>query len=318
MNVNIRQLEGFVQVARLGGFSLAASRLHLTQAGLSILIRKLEESLDTRLFERTTRNVVLTAAGREILPAAERILADARSISTTAREIGAHRIAHITLALPPLLAATRLPNVLARFHAEHPQVAVSFRECINEELINRVYTRDVDFGLAFGIEPNSALECEVLGEDALVAVCAATHPLARKRTLRWRDLVGLPIITLPATSAGRMLIEQQFAALGATLAPVYEANSLVAIALARVGLGVAIVSADITRPALGQDLVQHVLREPTVTRKLLVVTRRISTLSASSRAFIDLFAQAALKPAARAGSRARASGSSGSAGGSQR
>ena len=295
MNVNIRQLEGFIQVARLGGFSHAANRLHLTQAGLSILIRKLEESLDMRLFERTTRSVVLTASGREILPAVERILADVQSLETTARDIGTYHTARVTLALPPRLAATRLPRVLARFSIDYPHVAVTFRECIDEELISRVYTRDVDFGLTFDVEPNDMLDCEVLGEDALVAMCAPDHPLARKRTLRWLDLVGYPIITLPTASAARTLIEQQFAAIGHHLRPVYEANSLVAMELAKVGLGVAIVSTATPVHNPGGDLVQHVLRGPIVKRQLLAVTRRKSTLSEPARALINLFATAAAK-----------------------
>lgn len=299
MNVNIRQLEGFVQVARLGGFSLAASRVHLTQAGLSILIHKLEERLGTRLFERTTRNVVLTAAGREILPLAERILADAHSIVDTAHEISSHRKSRITLALPPRLAATRLPGVLALFRTQYPNVSVAFRECINAELLNRVYMNDVDFGLAVGIEPNDAFEYELLGEEAFAAVCSVSYPLPRKPVLCWRDLAGHPIITLPVSSSARSLIEQQFAAVGEALVPAYEANSLVAVALARANLGVAVVSAGITPMALGSGMVQHIIREPTVTRRLLAITRRPSTLSEPCRTFIDLFAQAVAKPAAR-------------------
>ncbi|MFM0742187.1 LysR family transcriptional regulator [Paraburkholderia xenovorans] len=292
MNVNIRQLEAFIQVARLGSFSHAANRLHLTQAGLSILIRKLEESLGVRLFERTTRNVILTVAGREILPAVERILADVQSLEDAAREIGTLHTARITFALPPRLAATHLPRVLARFSAEYPHASVTFRECIHEDLLSRVYSRDVDFGLTFGFEPNDVLECEVLGEDALVAIFPPAHPLALKDRLCWSDLVGYPIITLPTTSAARRLIEQQFAAIGHTLRPAYEANSLVAIALAREGLGIAIVSS--STPLLDPEggLVQRVLNEPVVKRQLQVVTRRKSILSVPARAFIDLFAAA--------------------------
>jgi LysR family carnitine catabolism transcriptional activator len=293
MSINIRQLEAFVEVARLGSFSRAADRLHMSQAGLSILIRKLEDGLGVRAFERTTRVVTLTEAGRDMLGSAQRILADLDALSATAREAGAQRAARIAFALPPRFASTRLPGVLRCFHEANPGISVSFRECINEEMTALVQARDVDFGLGFGIEPTGELDCEPIGEDSLVAVFPATHPFARKRALRWRDLAGERVITLPATSAARALIEQQFAQAGLALAPVYEGNSLVAMALAREGLGVAVVSARTAGPDITGDLVQRVLREPTVTRALLVVTRRIAVLPEAARALIALFADAA-------------------------
>jgi DNA-binding transcriptional LysR family regulator len=293
MNVNFRQLEAFVQVARLGGFSRAAAQLHLTQSGLSILIRKLEEALDVRLFERTTRQVTLTAAGELMLPMADRLLADMQTLIATGNEIGAQHAGHISLGLPPRFAASLLPGILRAFQDRFPRVSVKFLECINEDLISKIYNREIDFGFGFGIEPNQELDCRVLGQDALVAICAPEHPLARKRTVNWSDLAGHRIITLQPGSLARTLIEQQFARFGEILVPVYEVNSLVAIELARQGLGVAVVSAAVTAIMRSKDLVQHVLQDPVITRPLLVVTRRVSVLSDPALALIDLFEEAA-------------------------
>jgi LysR family transcriptional regulator, carnitine catabolism transcriptional activator len=290
MNFNLRQIEAFVQVALLGSFSRAAQQLHLSQAGLSILIRKMEVESGVQLFERTTRNVVLSTAGKDMLPAAQRILANVQQLAQAAADASARRATRVSLALPPRLAAARLPQVLSRFGATHPQVAVSFRECINEEMIARVLSNDVDFGLGFGIEPQGGMTCEAIGLDLLVAVLPATHRLAKRKRVRWCDLVGERIITLPAASAARTLIGQQFVLAGGNFDPVYEANSLVAVAFARHGLGVAIVSAGAHDIAPDPGIVVKELCEPRIRRPLVVVTRRGVVVSEPVRALMNLFA----------------------------
>ena len=291
MNLNLRQVEAFVQLARLGGFSRAAAQLHVSQAGLSILIRKLEDKLAMKLVERTTRSVSLTPAGHEILPMAERMLADAEAILSSSRGIVAQHSGRIALALPPMLAGTVLPEVLKRFRDDHPRVAVAFRECVNEELIGRIYARDVEFGLAFGVQASSELVCQPVLEDELAVACLATHRLARKRVVRWRDLAGEPIITHATGSIARTLTENAFMEAGLLLTPAYEAtNSLTALALAAEGLGLAVVSSASTPAAMSGALVLKVLREPLVKRHLQLVTRRGAVLSPPALAFVEVFA----------------------------
>jgi LysR family transcriptional regulator, carnitine catabolism transcriptional activator len=292
MKPNVRQIEAFVEVARLGSFSRAAERLHLSQAGLSILVRKLETTLGVQLFERTTRNVMLTAAGTEILEAAERIVSDFSVLADAARGVSRRIAGRVALALPPRLAATRLPLALSRLKREFPDVVVVFHECINAEMVAQVSAGEVDFGLGFDIAPRNDLVRETIGEDRLVAICAASHPLARRRTLQWQDLAGEPVITPPRNSAARTLIERQFAACGAELAAVHEANSLVAIEMARHKLGIAIVSAGMKEQAGGAGIVQKTLQKPAITRSLMSVMRRGVVLPDAANALIAQFAAA--------------------------
>lgn len=86
MNLSTRQLRAFLQVARVGNFTRAAEQAHITQAGLSILIREMERQLGCRLFDRTTRVVSLTPAGRRLLPVVERMVTD---LDDVAAELGA-------------------------------------------------------------------------------------------------------------------------------------------------------------------------------------------------------------------------------------
>lgn len=293
MNLNLRQLEAFVLLARLGGFSRAADQLHLTQAGLSILIRRLEERLDTRLVERTTRSVALTPAGHQVLPIAERMLADAQAVLACGRGMTADQAGRISLGLAPQLAGTVLPEVLKAFRDDYPRVSVVFRECVNEEIIGRIYAREIDFGLGFGIQKNSELDSLALTEDTLAVALPPGHALARKRIVRWKDILQEPIVTLTVGSTVRTLTENVFMAAGQALRPAYEAtNTITALALAREDLGVAIVPTSIRPAATAQDMVLKPLRDPVVRRSLNLVTRRGSVLSDPGQRFIELFSAA--------------------------
>jgi LysR family carnitine catabolism transcriptional activator len=293
MNLNLRQLEAFVLLAHLGGFSRAADQLHLTQAGLSILIRRLEERLNARLVERTTRSVALTPAGHQVLPIAERMLADAQSILACGRGVTADQAGRISLGLAPQLAGTVLPEVLKAFRDDYPRVSVIFRECVNEEIIGRIYAREVDFGLGFGIQKNTELDSQPLTEDTLAVAFPPGHPLARKRVVRWKDLPAYPIITLTVGSTVRTLTENVFLGSGQALVPAYEAtNTITALALAREGLGVAIVPTSIRPAATAQGMLLRPLRDPVVRRSLNLITRRGSVLSDPSQRFIALFTAA--------------------------
>ncbi|ANN78129.1 LysR family transcriptional regulator [Bordetella flabilis] len=293
MNLNLRQLEAFVLLARLGGFSRAADQLHLTQAGLSILIRRLEERLNVRLVERTTRSVALTPAGHQVLPIAERMLADAQSILACGRGMTPDQAGRISLGLAPQLAGTVLPEVLKAFRDDYPRVSVIFRECVNEEIVGRIYAREIDFGLGFGIQTNSELDSQPLTQDTLAVAFPPGHPLARKRIVRWKDLLAYPVITLTVGSTMRTLTENVFLAAGQALLPAYEAtNTITALALAREGLGVAVVPTSIHPAAAAQAMLLRPLRDPVVRRSLNLITRRGSVLSDASQRFIALFTAA--------------------------
>src|ERR1700754_4665481 len=76
MNFSMRQLRAFIAVAQHASFTKAAEQFHITQAGLSAMVRELEEQMQCRLFERTTRAVRLTPAGTHLLPIAQRTVRD--------------------------------------------------------------------------------------------------------------------------------------------------------------------------------------------------------------------------------------------------
>src|SRR5438034_4087325 len=105
----LRELEAFLDVARLGSFTRAARSLNMSQPALTVRIRHLEEALWVRLLDRTTRSVTLTQVGREFLPVVERVIGEITAVADNARELVGKRRGLVTVAaLPSDRKSTRL------------------------------------------------------------------------------------------------------------------------------------------------------------------------------------------------------------------
>src|SRR3954453_19613668 len=148
MDFNARQLRAFLLAAQHHNFTRAAEALFITPSGLSVLIRELESQLGFRLFDRTTRHVVLTSHGRQLLSVARRSLDD---IERAVSEIGeTAREANQTLSVGAglLTAANVLPSAIAEFAVQRPDVRIQLVDADMTTVLQRVRegTLDVAFG----------------------------------------------------------------------------------------------------------------------------------------------------------------------------
>jgi DNA-binding transcriptional LysR family regulator len=272
MNVTVRQLRAFVTLARLGGFTRAAERLHLTQSAVSLLIRQLETQLDTRLLERTTRSVELTEAGRALLPSAERMLGDLEHALGGMKELVAREKGRVVLAAPLLLSSAFLPGALASFRARHPSITVLLKDSLPQQVMPNVRNRSADLGLGTFPEGEPDLDRVVLFKDVLVAVVPRSHPVARKRELSWTDVAGASLILLTRDSVFRALAESGFEAAGVQPEPAIEVSYVgTALGLAQEGLGVAIVPGYARTLVSSAKAVCKPLMRPRVNRDVCVV-----------------------------------------------
>ena len=115
MDLNLRQVRAFVSVAHLGSFTRAAKLLNLSQPALTVQIRKLEEALGVRLFDRNTRAVALTRMGRELAPMLQRVLSELDAMVVETRDLAAKRRGVVRIAALPSFAAGVLPEIIVRF-----------------------------------------------------------------------------------------------------------------------------------------------------------------------------------------------------------
>jgi DNA-binding transcriptional LysR family regulator len=292
MNANfsptIRQLRAFLAVYQLKKLSAAAQRLFVTQSAVSMLIRQLEEGLDARLFDRTTRSLKATAAAEQMMVTVERILRDVDSLSNDFRELAALERGRVTLAITPTLAAFLLPDAMRAFNEQHPGVRVLVNDCAPDQFVSRIIGEHVDFGIGTPERPGAEVEVQRLMRDHLALVCREDHPLAKARVVRWSDLAGHPLITVRPGYGVRPLIDGTAAEAGVALDVVNEVSFLsTAIWMTGAGMGASIMPSAFARAEADPSLVIKVLSSPRVARDISIVTKRGHSLSAAARAFVE-------------------------------
>src|SRR5690606_24676409 len=133
--LTLRQLRAFVAVAEAGSFTAAARTLHLTQSALSVLVRELEREMGVQLLDRHTRQVLLTEAGREFLPSAQRLLAELAGAVAGVTDLRDKKKGVLRLAAPQLMACAFMPPVIAAYRARYPDVEVRLADTLPERLL---------------------------------------------------------------------------------------------------------------------------------------------------------------------------------------
>ncbi len=287
MNVTLRQLQALLAVAEQGSFSRAAERLHVTQSAVSVLVRELERELRLRLFDRTTRRVEPTPAGAAFAAQAAKLVADLDLAVRHAHDLAELRRGRLTVAAPPLLAATLLPGAIAAFRSSHPGVRVELVDTRTDLIVAQVRAGEADLGVGTFQAGEDGIERVHLAADRLVAVCPGGHALAGAAPLPWPALAGWPLITLTRDSGIRSLVEYGFEAAGAALDIAFEVNQITtALALAAAGLGVAVLPAYAMASPQSAGLMARPLEAPAVVRDVVAIHRSGRALAPAAAAFV--------------------------------
>lgn len=241
-----RLLQSFIVVAEELHFGRAAARLHLSQPPLSMQIRKLEERLKTRLFERDRRRVALTEAGAFLLERARGMLAEAERAFDETGRIGRGESGVLALGYTPTATYEVLPPLIREFRRHSPGIRLELIEMRSPLQPDALREGRIEVGFACGPVSAPGVKEHVLRRERFVAALPAFHPLARRPSLRARDLDGQPFVAV------RRDVEPAWADAGAAALRraripanvVQETDTKAALlGLVAAGLGVAIVTA---------------------------------------------------------------------------
>lgn len=278
MNISLRQLRAFLGVAASGNFTRTAQRLHLSQAGLSATIRELESQLNTRLFERTTRAVVLTEAGRVFLPAAELVERELSAAAARLRDMGRQEGAALRLAFTPLMAANVVPETMRRFLADHPRVEVEIIAGSPLEIQQLVETGEADAAFGAFFSKVSGLVRKALAPSGLLAVYApgsyAPVPSAKgRKDTTWEILRDQPYVALTEDSPIHQLAEDALFKHQVNVGRRIAVQHLdTALGLAEQGFGIAVIP-EFSQSACARYAVEHRVISPAVTFDFSYVMR---------------------------------------------
>ena len=266
LKITLKQVESFLAVAESGSFSNAARHLHVAQPALSQAVKDLEAELGIRLFDRTTRKVMLTEAGRELRASAGRVITDLDHALADARDLATRRRGRIRIAAAPLLAEIVLPHTIAEFRGRYPGIAIELVDVSPREIVEAVKAGRVDCGLGTFLAGGQNIERSVLAHDQLMLFCHPDSPLRGVDTVRWHDLAAAPLITLTRNSGIRLLVEIGFEQPAAGR-PAYEVSLIqTALALVEAGLGISVLPTYAMAAAPHRRVLGKVLTHPTTPR----------------------------------------------------
>lgn len=286
MSVSVRQLQAFVAVATRGSFTAAATQLKVAQPALSQLIKELEAELGLRLFDRTTRRVELTEAGKEFVGAATRLLADFDGAILQAKGLASRQRGRVTVASPPLLSAALLPRVIVEMQRSLPGIEIVVLDASSDAIIDAVRKGEAICGIGTFVDLEVDIERRVIGRDTLMVFCAEGHRFAGQEAVRWPALGGEQLVALDSRSGIRRLVEAAFELADLELKPAFEVRQIyTALAFAEAGLGVAVLPAYARAVVSGRAIQARPLIDPAVARDIVLVRQAARAPSPALVAF---------------------------------
>lgn len=288
----LRQIEAFIAVAEAHSFTLAASRLGLTSQAVSQLVAELETILGFRLFDRTTRKVALSSAGRDFLASASTLLRHVHAADSAADDVRNRASGVVRVGAPLVLASTALPMAMRKYQRQKPKVVVRVRDVPVDQLVDRVAAGDVD--LAIGPDRHTGLTVQALPlfDSAWVLWCAPDHPLARsRRAVRWADLATVPIVSAGRDHEHNVAQMHQDVPAGTRVTPVDVVDNIsTALGIAAQGLAVTLAPAYVAVAARPLGLVMKRVVQPESVRKVCLYAPGTRALSPAASGFADFLA----------------------------
>jgi LysR family transcriptional regulator, hydrogen peroxide-inducible genes activator len=188
LSMEIHQLRYFVAVAEEGSFSRAAAREHVAQPSLSQQIQKLEAEVDHRLFDRLSRSVVVTEAGKCLLEYARKILVEIAESRRCLDDLKEDVAGRLTIGAILTMAPYVLPKLIRKFQTRYPKVELEILEDTTESLALRLEQGTLDIAIMSSCQKSATLEAHLLGREALFVLVPKEHRLAPKKKISWSDL----------------------------------------------------------------------------------------------------------------------------------
>jgi len=266
-------LEVFLAVAETGSFRRAAEQLAISQSAITRRVQKLEASLATRLFDRTTRSLKLTSPARQLRGRAQAMVNEAvetlHAMGDDSVRFQYQRKAIITIATISTLTQGLLPRVIRQFNNDGHQARISILDLFAHDVVDAVSKGDADFGIGVIGMNEPGLDTKVLSEDFFELAIRRDNPLAQHLQFCWNELQDMPLI-VPSKGAGnRMLIDNALASRQLSLNWSYQVqHSSTALGLVAAGVGVAVLPASAIPLAADSLVVGRPLVDPYVSRTI--------------------------------------------------
>ncbi|MCW8890471.1 MAG: LysR family transcriptional regulator [Sedimenticola sp.] len=284
--MDINELKAFLAVAETESFSLAGEQLHLTQPAVSKRVASLESELNTRLFDRISRNISLTEAGRQLLPRAQQMLYELEDIRRSISNLTGEVSGTLTMGTSHHIGLRRLPPALKHYSRRYPQVQLDIRFMDSETACSAVQHGGLELAIVtLPTEPLANLTTQPIWEDPLLFVASCEHPLAGQQQVTLKDLVDYPAVLVAQGTYTRRILEQALEPLGLQLQIGMATNYFETLKMmVSIGLGWSLLPESMTEDP---ELKVLAVSELKLSRTLGAVTHTNRSLSNAARAMVE-------------------------------
>ena len=200
--MDLRQIRSFLSVAETLHFGRSAELIHLSQPALSLQIRALEEEVGVRLFERNRRKTTLTAAGFAFRDDAAAALSQLEQAIRRARLAASGKVGRLRIGFISTAGTEIVPDIVRQFRELNPEVEFSLRNILTAEQVQMLENGSLDIGfLRLPIGGYPALDVVTVHREPFVLVIPSSHPLAKRKSVRLRELAGQDFVMYERTYA---------------------------------------------------------------------------------------------------------------------
>lgn len=287
--MNAETLQIFVTVAEQSNFSRAAKLLHLSQPGVSLHIRNLEQELDAKLFHRSPQQVKLTEAGSLLYDRAKRILLLMDEAREAIHSLQGEVTGTLKLGASFTIGEYLLPRVLAEFAVPHPRVDIEVTIGNTGEIVQGVRDNVLDLGWVEGEAEHPELTAEAVMQDDMILIASPDHPLALERSVQPERLNGQVWVLRELGSGTRAASDRFVGSHSLRMQRSFVLNSSQGVKEAvAAGLGIAMMSRWTVRRELDSGDVSRIpLACGRILRDFTLIQRKDAADSLAKRKFVQ-------------------------------
>ena len=286
MSLNLRQIEVFRAVMTTGSIRGASELLFVSQPAVSRLLSHTESRVGFALFERIKGRLYATPEAKKLFHEIERMYQGVQRVNELAQELAENREGILNIVSSPSIGQMMIPQAIAAFREDHPQVKLTFQYLGYVPLKERLLNHQADLGVTILPVDHPNLDVTPLAQGQLVCICPYNHPLSRLSTLTLADMRPYPLISYDRATPFGVILDRMYEAADEALKSAIEVGSPQnACSLVQAGAGIALVDEFSVRNwPTHQLIVRPVVNAPVLQANL--VHPRFDPLSTLAQRFV--------------------------------
>jgi DNA-binding transcriptional LysR family regulator len=287
--MELRDIKSFIEVANHRSFTKAAENSYLSQPSLSKAVKKLEEELHVKLFDRSTRRLLMTDAGRIVYRQGQQVLASLNELPTLLEELIDVAAGEIKVGIPPLIGTLFFPHIARTFHEQYPNVKLKLFEHGAKLIEQLVEESQIDVGLIVLPVDKSVFNIYPFINDEFVLYINHTHPLAKRASVNLSELKDEKFIIFTKDFALHDYFINACKEAGFTPSISYESSQWdLILELVASKLGITLLPKSIFEKQNNPTIKTIALQTPSLHWKLGIITKKEAYHSYALREFLKL------------------------------